>query len=58
MSDVLDAIPPEARAVIVDELTRERTALVERPDSQVAEMTKPADAHALMHAIKEKQTDS
>jgi uncharacterized membrane protein len=42
---------------IVDELTRERTAIVGRPDSEVAEMTKPADAHALMHAIKEKQSD-
>jgi uncharacterized membrane protein len=42
---------------IVDELTRERTAMRERPDAEVAEMTKPADAHALMHAIKEKQND-
>jgi uncharacterized membrane protein len=41
---------------IVDELQRELTALRGRPDSEVAEMTKPADAHALMHAIKEKQT--
>jgi len=42
---------------IVDELQRELTALRGRPDAQVAEMTKPADAHALMHAIKQKQTD-
>jgi uncharacterized membrane protein len=42
---------------IVDELKRERTEMRERPDSEVAEMTKPADAHALMHAIKQKQTD-
>jgi uncharacterized membrane protein len=41
---------------IVDELQRDLTALRGRPDSEVAEMTKPADAHALMHAIK-KQTD-
>jgi uncharacterized membrane protein len=42
---------------IVDELQRELTALRGHPDSEVAEMTKPADAHALMHAIKQKQTD-
>lgn len=42
---------------IVDELKRELTALRDRPDAEVAEMTKPADAHALMHAIKQKQTD-
>ena len=42
---------------IVDELQRELTALRGRPDSEVAEMTKPADAHALMHAIKQKQAD-
>jgi uncharacterized membrane protein len=42
---------------IVDELQRDLTALRGRPDSDVAEMTKPADAHALMHAIKQKQTD-
>ena len=41
---------------IVDELQRDLTALRGRPDSEVAEMTKPADAHALMHAIKQKQT--
>jgi uncharacterized membrane protein len=42
---------------IVDELQRDLTALRDRPDAKVAEMTKPADAHALMHAIKQKQTD-
>jgi uncharacterized membrane protein len=42
---------------IVDELQRELTALRGRPDSEVAEMTKPADAHALMHAIKKKHTE-
>jgi uncharacterized membrane protein len=42
---------------IVDELQRELTALRGHPDSDVAEMTKPVDAHALMHAIKKKQTE-
>jgi uncharacterized membrane protein len=42
---------------IVDELQRDLTALRGREDSEVAEMTKPADAHALMHAIKQKQAD-
>jgi uncharacterized membrane protein len=42
---------------IIDELKRDRTAMHDRPDSEVAEMTKPADAHALMHAIKAKQKD-
>jgi uncharacterized membrane protein len=42
---------------IVDELQRDLTALRGRQDAQVAELTKPADAHALMHAIKQKQTD-
>ena len=42
---------------IVDELQRELTALRGRPDSEVAELTKPADTHALMHAIKQKQAD-
>jgi uncharacterized membrane protein len=41
---------------IVDELQRELTALRGHPDSDVAEMTKPADPHALMHAIKKTQT--
>jgi uncharacterized membrane protein len=42
---------------IVDELQRELTALRGHPDSDVAELTKPADAHALMHAIKQKQDE-
>lgn len=42
---------------IVDELQRELTAMRQHPDSQVTEMSKPADAQALMHAIKQKQTD-
>jgi uncharacterized membrane protein len=50
---------------IIDELRRELTALRGHPDAEVhgghdaevTEMTKPADAHALMHAIKEKQGD-
>jgi len=42
---------------IVDELQRKLTALRGRPDAEVAEMTKPADAHALMHAIKQKHID-
>jgi uncharacterized membrane protein len=40
---------------LVDELQRELTAIRRRPDNEVAEMSKPADAHALLHAIKEKQ---
>jgi uncharacterized membrane protein len=42
---------------IVDELQRNLTAWRMSPDSQVEEMSKPADAHALMHAIKQKQSD-
>jgi uncharacterized membrane protein len=46
---------------LVDELQRELSAIRRRPDEAVgeelAEMTKPADAHALLHAIKEKQGD-
>jgi uncharacterized membrane protein len=42
---------------IIDELRRDLTALRGRPDEEVTEMSKPADAHALMHAIKEKQED-
>jgi uncharacterized membrane protein len=42
---------------IIDELRRDLTALRGRPDAEVTEMSKPADAHALMHAIKEKQED-
>jgi len=40
-----------------EQLQRELTALRGRPDEQVAELTKPADTHALMHAIKQKQGD-
>jgi uncharacterized membrane protein len=40
---------------IIDELQRNHTPL--RPDSEVEEMSKPADAHALMHAIKQKHSD-
>ena len=40
---------------IIDELRREPTAERSHADEQVTEMSKPADAHALMHAIKEKQ---
>jgi uncharacterized membrane protein len=40
---------------LIDELRRERTAPRGHTDEQVTEMSKPADAHALMHAIKEKQ---
>ena len=29
----------------------------DRPDEEASEMSKPADTHALMHAIKEKQSD-
>jgi uncharacterized membrane protein len=42
---------------IVDELRPDLTAPRGRPDTEVSEMTKPADTHALMHAIKEKQAD-
>jgi uncharacterized membrane protein len=42
---------------IIDELRRDLTALRGRPDAEVTEMTKPADTHALMHAIKEHQED-
>jgi uncharacterized membrane protein len=46
---------------IVDELQRELTQLRESPDAhtqeQIEEMTKPADAHALMHAIKQQKGD-
>jgi uncharacterized membrane protein len=40
---------------LVDELQRELTGLRRRPDEDLAELSKPADAHALLHAIKEKQ---
>jgi uncharacterized membrane protein len=42
---------------IIDELRRDLTALRGHPDAEVTEMTKPADTHALMHAIKQKQGD-
>jgi uncharacterized membrane protein len=42
---------------IINELQRELTALRKRPDAEVEEMTKPADAHALMHAIKDSQSE-
>ena len=42
---------------IMDEPRRELAALHGRPDEDTSEMHKPADAHALMHAIKEKQSD-
>jgi uncharacterized membrane protein len=42
---------------IIDELQRELTALRGRPDAEVAELSKPADTHALAHAIKQKQTE-
>jgi uncharacterized membrane protein len=41
---------------IIDELRRDLTALRGSPDAEVTEMSKPADAHALMHAIKNKKT--
>jgi uncharacterized membrane protein len=41
---------------LIDEL-RDGTAQRGRPDDEVTEMSKPADTHALMHAIKEKQGD-
>jgi uncharacterized membrane protein len=44
---------------LVDELQRELSAIRRRPDQEVgdevAELSKPADAHALFHAIKEQQ---
>jgi uncharacterized membrane protein len=46
---------------LVDELQREFTQLRGKPDTQnqqqLEEMTKPADAHALLHAIKHKKAD-
>ena len=44
---------------MVDQLRHDLTALRGSPaaDTGVGELSKPADAHALMHAIKEKQTD-
>jgi uncharacterized membrane protein len=42
---------------IVDELQRELIALRGHPDTQMEEMTKPADANALLHAIKKQTGD-
>ena len=42
---------------IVNDLKREPTAHRGQHDEQVAELTQPADTHALMHAIKEKQSE-
>jgi uncharacterized membrane protein len=40
---------------MLDDLRRDLSALRGGPDAEVEEMTRPADAHALMHAIKQKQ---
>jgi uncharacterized membrane protein len=42
---------------IVDAERRDLAAVHGRSDEEANEMTKPADTHALMHAIKEKQAD-
>jgi uncharacterized membrane protein len=42
---------------IMDEPRRDSAVRHGRHDEEVSEMTKPADAHALMHAIKEKHSD-
>jgi uncharacterized membrane protein len=42
---------------LVDELQRELMALSGHPDTQIEEMTKPADANALLHAIKKQTGD-
>jgi uncharacterized membrane protein len=42
---------------IVDELQRELTALRDHPDTQMQEMTKPADANAILDAIKQQKGD-
>ena len=42
---------------MLDDLRRDLTALRSHPDAEVEEMSRPADAHALMHAIKQKQGD-
>ena len=42
---------------IMDAQRRDLAELHGRPDDEASEMTKPADTHALMHAIKEKQAD-
>jgi uncharacterized membrane protein len=47
---------------LVDELQRELAAVRQRPRQaaadEVAELTKPADTHALLHAVREKQESS
>jgi uncharacterized membrane protein len=42
---------------IMDASRRDLAAPHDRPDDEASEMAKPADTHALMHAIKEKQSD-
>jgi uncharacterized membrane protein len=43
---------------IVADMQRELTAIRPRPDSEVEDLKKPADAGAIMHAIKGKQGES
>ncbi len=42
---------------IIDELQRDSSAHQNQPDSSVEELIKPADAHALLHAIKQQKGD-
>jgi len=42
---------------VLDALQGELTALRKHPDRQMEEMTKPADANALLHAIKHQSSD-
>lgn len=42
---------------IMDAPRRESAAAQDRHDDEVNEMTQPADPHALLHAIKERQED-
>lgn len=42
---------------LIDAPRRDLTAPHSRHDDEVHEMSKPADTHALMHAIREKQAD-
>jgi len=42
---------------ILDEPRRDLAVRHGRHDEEASEMTKPADPHALMHAIKEKHSD-
>ena len=39
---------------LVDELRRKLPATRGPPDAEVSDMAKPADAHAMLHAIKKK----